>query len=80
MEEEPSIDLDLSINLNRGGNRISNPKKASGGTSNAFEVRRPKLDLELSLTTGPTESDFTIFQGFNPYQNNSESPAHFSSS
>ncbi|CAA2975876.1 Hypothetical predicted protein [Olea europaea subsp. europaea] len=37
MEEEPSIDLDLSINLNRGGNRISNPKKASGGTSNAFE-------------------------------------------
>ncbi|CAI9762455.1 unnamed protein product [Fraxinus pennsylvanica] len=75
MEEEPSIDLDLSINFNRGGNRMSNPNRASAGTLNAFEVRRPKLDLELSLSTGPTASDLTIFQGFSPYQNNSESPA-----
>ncbi|KAL2527380.1 loricrin-related [Abeliophyllum distichum] len=74
MEDESSIDLDLSINLNRGGNRISNPKMASAGTSNALEVRRPKVDLELSLSTGPAESDVTTVQGFSPYQNSSESP------
>ncbi|CAI9771955.1 unnamed protein product [Fraxinus pennsylvanica] len=79
MEAESSVDLDLSINFNRGGHRISNQKMASAGTSNALEVRRPKLDLELSLSTGPAESDFTAVQGFSPYEKISESPASVTS-
>lgn len=75
MEEESSIDPDLNINFKRGGHRISNQKMASSGTSNALEVRRPKLDLELSLSTGPAESIFTAVQGFSPYGKISESPA-----
>ncbi|KAL8050818.1 hypothetical protein ABFX02_06G104300 [Erythranthe guttata] len=64
MEHESSIDLGLSINP------LSNVKKVSPG------IRRPILDLQLTLSTGPTESDVTtISHGFVPCHNSSESPA-----
>lgn len=76
MEEASSIDLDLSINLNIGDNRSSIAKKVSAGTLNAVKVRRPILDLQLSLSTGTTESDVTtVTQGLIPYQKYSELPA-----
>ncbi|KAI3471186.1 hypothetical protein Pfo_027849 [Paulownia fortunei] len=76
MEEESSIDLGLSINLNIGDNRSSNAKKVSAGKLDELKIRRPVLDLQLSLSTGPTASDVTtVSQGFIPCQNYSESPA-----
>ncbi|CAI9775048.1 unnamed protein product [Fraxinus pennsylvanica] len=74
--EEFSIDLGLSININLGDDRTSNPTKVPAGAPNTLEVRKPKMDLELSLSTGPAESDVTtVSQLFSPYQNNSKSPA-----
>lgn len=73
-EEESSLDLSLSMNLNAGVNRLSNLKKVSAGTLNAAKVRRPVIDLQLSLSTETAESDVTTFtQGFIPYKNYSES-------
>lgn len=64
MEEEPPIDLGLCINLNVGEKRPS------------YQMRRPVLDLQLSLSTGPTESDATsVSQGFIPCHKYSKSPA-----
>ncbi|KAL0304362.1 UNVERIFIED_CONTAM: hypothetical protein Sradi_6304300 [Sesamum radiatum] len=76
IEEESSVDLGLSINLNIGDCRSSDLKKVSdGGALNAVTVRRPVLNLQLSLSTRPAESDITTgSQGFVPYQNYSESP------
>ncbi|PIN20093.1 hypothetical protein CDL12_07217 [Handroanthus impetiginosus] len=65
IEEESSTDLGLSIN----------PSKVSAGLLDARK-KRPVLDLQLSLSTGPTESDVTsVSQGFIPCHNYSESPA-----
>ncbi|CAA3013790.1 Hypothetical predicted protein [Olea europaea subsp. europaea] len=72
--EESSIDLGLSININLGDDRTSNPTKLPAGAPNTLEGRKPKLDLQLSLSTGPSESDVTtVTQVFSPYHNNSES-------
>ncbi|KAL8544166.1 hypothetical protein ACS0TY_004629 [Phlomoides rotata] len=74
-EDETILDLGLSINLNGGDNRLSNQKQSSG-TSNAVNVKKPVLDLQLSLSTEPAESDVTtVAQGFTSYQNHSESLA-----
>ncbi|KAK4436257.1 hypothetical protein Salat_0789400 [Sesamum alatum] len=76
MEEDSFIDLGLRINLNTGDNRLSNPKKVSTVTLDAHKIRKPILDLQLSLSTGPAESDVTILsQGLIACQNYSESPA-----
>ncbi|XP_051138075.1 uncharacterized protein LOC127256228 [Andrographis paniculata] len=66
IEDESSLDLGLSINLNPSGNRFSTPKNVSGC-----------LDLQLSLSTGPMESDTTTLtaQEFRISQNHSELPA-----
>ncbi|KAH6760536.1 WRKY transcription factor [Perilla frutescens var. frutescens] len=73
-EEESSLDLGLSMNLNVGVNRLSNLKKVSAGTLNAVKVRRPVIDLQLSLSTETAESDVTtVTKGFIPYKNYSKS-------
>lgn len=75
MEQESSVELGLTINRNIGDIRSSNLKKATAGTSGALKIRRPVLDLQLTLSIGPTESNVTtISHGFIPCHNNSESP------
>ncbi|KAL3837727.1 hypothetical protein ACJIZ3_022318 [Penstemon smallii] len=76
IEEDSSIDLGLNFNLNIGNNRLSNRKKISAGTLNALKIRKPILDLQLSLSTVPAESDVTtVTQGLLPCQNYSDSTA-----
>ncbi|XP_047970720.1 uncharacterized protein LOC125213949 [Salvia hispanica] len=73
-EEESSLDLGLSMNLNVGANRLSNLKKVSGGTLNAVKMQRPVIDLQLSLSTETSESDVTsVTQELLPCQNYYES-------
>ncbi|KAA8539993.1 hypothetical protein F0562_026685 [Nyssa sinensis] len=76
VEESSSIDLGLSIKLPLGNERKPSPNNIYCRTPKAMDVERPKLDLELSLSTGPAESDITtVTQGFTPFQNNVEDPA-----
>lgn len=66
-EDDAILDLGLSINPNGGDNRYSR-------ASNAVKVKKPVLDLQLSLSTETTESDITtVAQGFTSHQNHSES-------
>ncbi|KAL3524352.1 hypothetical protein ACH5RR_017186 [Cinchona calisaya] len=75
MEEESSIDLGLSMDLRLGNHRTPDPNQNLYGTAKAYEVRRPEVDLELSLLTGPAESDITtVTQGSSLHQNNLEAP------
>ncbi|KAL6508374.1 hypothetical protein OROHE_021916 [Orobanche hederae] len=67
LDDESSIDLSLSINLNVRDKNSSNLKKVS--------KRRPVLDLELSLSTGTIESDATsVAEALISYPNHPESP------
>ncbi|KAG8381211.1 hypothetical protein BUALT_Bualt06G0098600 [Buddleja alternifolia] len=76
IEEESSMHLGLGINLKIGDNKSPNPKKVSAGTLNALDIQKPNLDLQLSLSIGPAESDLTtVTQGFTPYQHYSDSPS-----
>ncbi|KAL3630666.1 hypothetical protein CASFOL_023650 [Castilleja foliolosa] len=70
LEDESSIDLSLSIN-SRGKKPSSDAVKVPIETSNEFNFKRPILDLQLSLSTGPAESEATtITEGvIIPYQN-----------
>lgn len=52
-------ELELKIDF-LGNDMASNLKKFSYEKENAFEVRRPYIDLELSLSTAPAESGITI--------------------
>lgn len=73
-EEESSLDLGLSINLNVGANKLSNLKKGSDVSSNAVKVKKPVIDLQLSLSTETAESDVTtVTQRLIPCQNYCES-------
>lgn len=54
-EEESSMDLELDFTLHLGG---ENPKKLANSKFNDVEFQ-PKVDLQLSLSTGPSESDIT---------------------
>lgn len=75
-EEESSLDLGLGMNFNVGAGRLSSLKKVSDGTLNAVKMRRPVIDLQLSLSTETAESDVTtVTQGFIPCQNYCESLA-----
>ncbi|XP_059667161.1 uncharacterized protein LOC132312706 [Cornus florida] len=71
--EGSSIDLHLRINTHLGNER--SPKlKNIFGIPKTVEVERPKLDLELSLSTGAAESDITsVTEGIAPFENNAES-------
>ncbi|XP_057950496.1 uncharacterized protein LOC131145436 isoform X2 [Malania oleifera] len=54
-----SLDLSLNFNPHLGNEKIPNPSKTSCVTPKPLQVQRPKLDLELSLLTGPAKSDIT---------------------
>ncbi|XP_043717021.1 uncharacterized protein LOC122665029 [Telopea speciosissima] len=73
-EEESSMDIGLDFDLHLGNEKARGPKKPAGATLKPLEVR-PKFDLELSLSTGPAESDITsVTPGSTPSQNNFEMP------
>ncbi|KAI6707142.1 hypothetical protein NL676_010104 [Syzygium grande] len=57
-EEESSMDLDLDFTLHLGCEKMPGPKKVTTLDAKAIQMQ-PKVDLELSLSTGPSESDVT---------------------
>ncbi|EEF51275.1 transcription factor, putative [Ricinus communis] len=57
-DEESSIDLELDFALHLGNEKMSSPKKSANSNLKGLELQ-PKVDLELSLSTGPSESDVT---------------------
>lgn len=67
-EAESSMDLDLDFTLHLGSDKSPSPKKSV--VSNFKRVSSQlNLDLELSLSTSPLESDITsIFEGLNAPQ------------
>ncbi|KAL3521592.1 hypothetical protein ACH5RR_019741 [Cinchona calisaya] len=76
IEEESSIHLGLNTDLRLGNHRTHYANEFPYGTAKAHEMRRPVVDLELSLSTGPSESDITtVTQGSSPHKNNLEAPA-----
>ncbi|GFZ01313.1 hypothetical protein Acr_14g0009480 [Actinidia rufa] len=57
-DEESSMDLDLDFSLHLGNEKIYSPKKSSRSNLKAPDMQ-PKVDLQLSLSTGHTDSDIT---------------------
>ncbi|XP_010261439.1 PREDICTED: uncharacterized protein LOC104600276 [Nelumbo nucifera] len=72
-EEESSMDIALDFVLHLGNEKSPSPKKPAIVTPKELEVR-PKFDLELSLSTGPAESDITSVTLNSTLQNNLEMP------
>ncbi|CAI9092345.1 OLC1v1027547C1 [Oldenlandia corymbosa var. corymbosa] len=69
-DDESSIDLSLSIDLHLGNRQTS---CLTYGPSRAVGVKRSEIDLELSLSTGPAESDVTtVTQASSPCLTNLE--------
>lgn len=60
IDEESSMDIELDFTLHLGNEKIPSPKKSANSNSKGI-VMQPRVDLELSLSTGPSESDITIF-------------------
>ncbi|KDP25357.1 hypothetical protein JCGZ_20513 [Jatropha curcas] len=56
-DEESSMDLDLDFSLHLSNEKMS-PKKSAVSKIKGLDLQ-PKFDLELSLSTGPSESDIT---------------------
>ncbi|KAG1367722.1 hypothetical protein COCNU_14G001900 [Cocos nucifera] len=54
-DEESSADVDLNLQLHLGNEDMPSPKKSPGATPKA-SATRPVYDLQLSLSTGPSES------------------------
>ncbi|XP_022996316.1 uncharacterized protein LOC111491580 [Cucurbita maxima] len=76
-DEESSMALDLDFSLNLGNDKVASPKEPANKSLKAQTVK-PKVDLELSLSTGPSESDVTsIYQGFPSFQLSMEKPFPF---
>ncbi|KAL5551889.1 hypothetical protein UlMin_002065 [Ulmus minor] len=57
-DEESSMDLELDFSLCIGNEKLISPKKPTNSNPKAMELQ-PKVDLELSLTTGSSDSDIT---------------------
>uniref|UniRef100_A0A2P2LHK6 WRKY19-like zinc finger domain-containing protein n=1 Tax=Rhizophora mucronata TaxID=61149 RepID=A0A2P2LHK6_RHIMU len=57
-DEESSMDLELNFSLHLGNEKTPSPKKCVSSNLEALEGQ-PKVDLELSLATGTSESDIT---------------------
>ncbi|CAH2049291.1 unnamed protein product, partial [Thlaspi arvense] len=74
IEHEPSVHLGLCNNYHIQNEKTSKRMNISGGAAKDQEVEKPKLDLELSLSTVPVESDVTtVIQGFPSLHNYVES-------
>ncbi|KAI7989173.1 putative WRKY transcription factor 19 [Camellia lanceoleosa] len=73
-DEESSMDLDLDFSLHLGNEKISIPKKHASSNLKAPDMQ-PEVDLQLSLSTGPTESDITsVHLSSTPSQSVAEMP------
>ncbi|KAJ4832354.1 hypothetical protein Tsubulata_002152 [Turnera subulata] len=57
-DEESSMDLELDFSLHLGNEKMHSPKKPASSSMKGPEWQS-KVDLELSLSTGPSESDIT---------------------
>ncbi|OMP06098.1 putative transcription factor [Corchorus olitorius] len=57
-DEESSMDIEFDFTLHLGNEKVSNPKKCASPNLRGLELQ-PKVDLELSLSTGASESDIT---------------------
>ncbi|KAF5734219.1 hypothetical protein HS088_TW16G00664 [Tripterygium wilfordii] len=57
-DDEYSMDLELNFTLNLGSEKMSSPKKFANACLKGLDLEH-KVDLELSLSTGPSESDIT---------------------
>lgn len=74
-DEESTLDLDLDFTLHLGNDKILSPEGSVRSTMKAPAVQS-KVDLELSLSTGTTESDLTtVFSNSTPVPNGIEIPA-----
>ncbi|KAL3498935.1 hypothetical protein ACH5RR_041667 [Cinchona calisaya] len=68
-EESSSMDIELDFSLHLGNDKTPYPKKSPGRCSKAVGAW-PKVDLELSLSSGTAESDITtIHLSSTPPQN-----------
>lgn len=57
-DEESSMDIELDFTLHLGSEKVQSLKRPA--TSNLMALQlQPNVDLELSLSTGPSESDIT---------------------
>ncbi|GAB4857464.1 hypothetical protein Ancab_015373 [Ancistrocladus abbreviatus] len=73
-EEESSMDLDLDFTLHLGADKSPSSKKHAGDILKAL-VPQLKVDLELNLSTGPSESDITsVHQGSKALQHGIDLP------
>ena len=57
-DEESSMDIELDFTLHLGNEKVMNPKKSASPNLKGLELQ-PKVDLYLSLSTRPSESDIT---------------------
>lgn len=78
IEEESSMDIELDFSLSLGCEKVQSMKKPVTPNMKTSEMQ-PKFDLELSLSTGPCESDITsVHLSQSPLQLNMEMPLVFS--
>ncbi|KAE8670226.1 hypothetical protein F3Y22_tig00112159pilonHSYRG00016 [Hibiscus syriacus] len=56
---ESSMDIELDFTLHLGNEKVNNPKKPSGSDLKGRKGLQLNVDLELSLSTGFSESDVT---------------------
>lgn len=71
-EDASSMDLELDFSLHLGNDKLPSPKKLPGLNVKTVELQ-PKVDLELSLSTGITESGITsVYPNFTPLGNSIE--------
>lgn len=76
--DEYTVHLGLSINLHSQNERTAKQMSVTCGTLKGMEAEKFKLDLGLSLSTGPADSDITtVSQEFPNFQNNAESAEIF---
>lgn len=57
-DEESSMDLELDFTLHLGNEKVPSPKRFTNSNMKAAGWQ-PKVDLQLSLSTGPSKSDIT---------------------
>nr|KYP58663.1 putative WRKY transcription factor 19 [Cajanus cajan] len=76
-DEESSMDIELNFSLHLGSDKVQSMKKPVNSNLKTLELQ-PKFDLELSLSTGPCESDITsVNLNPSPLQLNMEMPFAF---
>ncbi|XP_027342777.1 uncharacterized protein LOC113855359 isoform X2 [Abrus precatorius] len=78
IDEESSMDIELDFALHLGCEKVQSLKKLVSSNLKTLESQ-PNCDLELSLSTGPCESDITsVHLNPSPLQLNMEMPLAFS--